>query len=67
MLSEIVRFNKWLRRKSPHATTHIHYTNDLELFFTWADKVPPDVTLHDIDAYIEHCQELGHAIATVNR
>jgi site-specific recombinase XerD len=62
-----VRFNKWLRRKSPHTTTHIHYTNDLRLFFEWIDKLPNAVTLRDVDAYIEHCQRRGHAIATVNR
>ena len=67
MLSEIVRFNKWLRRRSPHATTHIHYTNDLTLFFNWLDKAPNVVSIQDIDAYIEHCQYLGHAVATVNR
>jgi hypothetical protein len=35
MLPEIERFRKWLKRKAPHASTHIHYTNDLELFFAW--------------------------------
>jgi len=68
MLPEIVRFNKWLRRRSPHAATHRHYTHDLALFFDWMDKPPNEVTLRDIDAFIEHCQtDLGHAIATVNR
>jgi site-specific recombinase XerD len=67
MLPEVNRFSKWLRRRSPHAVTHVHYSNDLKLFFTWAGKSPSDVTLHDVDAYIEHCQQLGHAIATVNR
>ena len=67
MLPEIDRFNKWLRRRSPHASTHIHYTSDLQLFFAWADKPPSAITLHDVDAYVERCQRLGHAIATVNR
>ena len=68
MLPEIVRFNKWLRRRSPNAATHVHYTNDLELFLNWLDKPPNEITLRDVDAYIEHCQtDLGHAIATVNR
>jgi site-specific recombinase XerD len=68
MLPEIVRFNKWLRRRSPNAATHVHYTNDLELFLNWLDKPPNEVTLCDIDAYIERCQtDLHHAIATVNR
>jgi site-specific recombinase XerD len=68
MLPEIVRFNKWLRRRSPNATTHVHYTNDLELFLNWLSKPPNEITLRDVDAFIEHCQtDLHHAIATVNR
>jgi len=67
MLPEIVQFNKWLRRKRPHTSTHLHYTSDLKLFFSWAG-VPPDlITLRDIDRYIERCLALGHAVATVNR
>lgn len=68
MLPELLRFSKWLRRRSPHAATHVHYTNDLELFFAQVNKPPNEITIPDIDAYIEHCQtDLGHAIATVNR
>ena len=68
MLPEIVRFNKWLRRRSPHATTSVEYTKDLRLFFDWVGKPPNEVTLRDVDAFIEHCQtDLHHAIATVNR
>lgn len=67
MLAEVVRFSKWLLRRSPHATTTTHYTNDLELFLTWANRPFTAITLHDIDAYIEHAQSLGHASATINR
>lgn len=67
MLSELLRFNKWLRRRSPTASTHIHYTNDLELFFAWSKKPPNEIWLTDIDAYIEYCQRQSHAIATINR
>lgn len=67
MLPEIERFQKWLRRKSPHASTHIHYTNDLKLFFSWIEKAPPEITLWDVDAFIDHSQQLGYAIATINR
>ena len=38
MLPEVERFGKWLRRRNPDATTPVHYTSDLELFFTWLDK-----------------------------
>jgi site-specific recombinase XerD len=67
MLPEVRRFGKWLRRKNPHATTQVHYLNDLKLFFAWADKPPLAITLRDVDAYIEHAQGQGHAVATVNR
>jgi site-specific recombinase XerD len=67
MLAEIGRFHKWLRRKNPQATTPRHYTNDLLLFFQWAKKSPAQITVREIDHYIEHCQSLGHAIATINR
>jgi site-specific recombinase XerC len=67
MLPEIELFHKWLRRKSPHTTTAVHYVNDLELFFAWRNKPPDQITLHDVDAFIEHSQQQGHSIATVNR
>lgn len=68
MLPELLRFSKWLHRRSPHASTHRHYANDLDLFFAWAGKPPNEITLRDVDAFIEHCQtDLGHSPATVNR
>jgi integrase len=67
MLPEIERFQRWLRRKAPLAATHIHYVNDLELFFAWVDKPPQDVKVQDIDLFIELSQAQGRAIATVNR
>jgi len=67
MLAEIEQFDKWLRRKSPHATTPIHYVSDLKLFFAWANKPPAAITVRDVDEFIEHSQDAGHSIATVNR
>jgi site-specific recombinase XerD len=67
MLAEVDRFHKWLRRKSPHTSTALHYTSDVQLFFHWADQPPAAITLHQVDAFIEHCQQQGHTIATVNR
>ncbi len=67
MLPEIERFLKWLRRKAPHAGTARHYTNDLELFFAWSGKAPAEIRLADVDAFIEHCHDQKHALATINR
>lgn len=67
MLSEVEEFQKWLRRKAPQSSTHIHYASDLKKFFAWASKPSREVTVRDVDAFIEHFQEVGHAIATINR
>ena len=62
MLPEIDRFQKWLRRKAPHASTPIHYCNDLELFFTWLGKPITDVNVKDVDRYIEYCLAQPYAV-----
>ena len=67
MLPEIERFQKWLRRKAPRASTHIHYTNDLEIFFAWLKKPPSDVKVPDVDAFIDHAYQQQHCPATINR
>ena len=67
MLPEVVQFQKWLCRKRPHTSTFLHYTSDLHFFFTWANKPPNEITVRDVDAYIEHSRAQGHRIATVNR
>lgn len=67
MLPEIEAFQKWLRRKAPNASTQIHYPNDLDLFFTWLDKPIGEVSVRDVDQFIEHCQRQGQAIASINR
>ena len=67
MLSEIEQFQKWLRRRAPHSSTHIHYASDLELFFNSSSKTVSNVTMQDVDQFIEQSQTKGHAIATINR
>lgn len=67
MLPEIERFQKWLRRKSPHTSTHIHYTSDVKLFFAQVGKLPNEIGILEVDGFIEHNQRNGHAIATINR
>ncbi len=49
MYTEIQKFTQWLRCQSPHASTHIHYSNDLKLFFAWANKSPVAITVSDVD------------------
>jgi site-specific recombinase XerC len=67
MFPELLRFQSFLRRKNPHSSTHIHYTSDLKIFFAVIPKSPNEITLIDIDAFIEHSHQKGYAIATINR
>jgi site-specific recombinase XerD len=67
MLSEIEQFQKWLRRRAPHSSTYIHYASDLELFFNSSAKTVSNVTMQDVDEFIERSQKRGHATATINR
>ncbi|GAB4578183.1 MAG: tyrosine recombinase XerC [Anaerolineales bacterium] len=66
MLPEIQDFQRWLRRKAPHTSTHIHYTSDVVLFFAQVEKPLAAVTVNDVDVFIEICLAEGHARTTVN-
>jgi site-specific recombinase XerD len=67
MLSEIDSFVAWLRRRSPQSSTAVHYASDVRLFLAWLGKPLKEVQVRDIDAFIEHCQQAGYAIASINR
>jgi site-specific recombinase XerC len=67
MVPEIESFVAWLRRRSPQSSTAVHYASDLKLFLTWLGKPFKEVEVRDIDAFIEHCQQEGQAIASINR
>jgi site-specific recombinase XerD len=67
MLSEIEQFQKWLRRRALHSSTPIHYASDLALFFTHTAKPIKQITMSDVDQFIEESQRKGHATATINR
>jgi site-specific recombinase XerD len=67
MFPEIEQFEQWLARRSPNASTYIHYISDLKLFFTWADTKPESITVRKVDAFVEHSQECGFAASTINR
>ncbi|NJS37581.1 MAG: site-specific integrase [Brachymonas sp.] len=64
----IERFCRWLQRRSPSATTHVHYRSDLRIFFEWAKKPPAQISLQDVDRFIAYAQdEKRYAVATINR
>ena len=67
MFDEIDSFTKYLRRKNPASTTHVHYASDLQIFFSYVDVAPWKVTPADVDRFIDWQLSLGHAKATINR
>lgn len=68
MFSDIDRFVKWLRRRNPHADTAKSYQYHLRKFTeVVGDCTPADVTLHDIDAFIEFQAERGLKSSSINR
>lgn len=65
---QIDRFEKYWRRRKPGSSTAVHYASDVRIFFRWANgQVPEEITVHDIDAFIEWQQSLGRASATIRR
>jgi integrase/recombinase XerC len=68
MLSEITRFVNWLRRRNPTADTAKSYQYHLRKFAqVVGDRSPRDVTLHDIDDFIEFQAERGLKSSSINR
>ena len=68
MFSEITRFVNWLRRRNPAADTAKSYRYHLLKFaHIVGDCSPADVTLHDIDAFIEFQAERGLKCSSINR
>ena len=68
MLSEITRFVNWLRRRNPTADTAKSYHYHLRKFTqVVGDCSPRDVSLHDIDDFIEFQAERGLKSSSINR
>ena len=65
MLPEVALFVRWLKRRSPQASTPIHYASDLKLFFAWLQKPCMDVKVQDIDLFIEASQTKGRCISGI--
>jgi site-specific recombinase XerD len=68
MLSEITRFVNWLRRRNPTADTAKSYQYHLRKFRECVGERPlTDITLHDIDNFIEFQAERGLQSSSINR
>jgi len=67
MLPEIDRFCNWLRRRSPHASTALHYRSDLQIFFRFVGKPFPAIHPADVDGFVSWQVSQGYKATTVNR
>ncbi|MCA9949998.1 MAG: site-specific integrase [Anaerolineales bacterium] len=68
MFNEVDRFVNWLRRRNPGADTAKSYQYHLRKFTKIVgDCSPADVTLHDIDAFIEFQAKRGLKSSSINR
>jgi site-specific recombinase XerD len=65
--SEFAGYARWLARRFPSSETCWHYPNDLKLIRAWLDKPIVQMTMRDVDDYIEHALGVGHKPNTVKR
>jgi site-specific recombinase XerD len=63
----IQEFEKHLRRRFPGRRTAIDYTCDVRQFASLCDKPWREVTMHDMDAFVDQQRQSGLSQATVNR
>jgi site-specific recombinase XerD len=68
MKTAITNFEKHLKRRYPDRSTAKHYISDLKLFHQFVgEKVPREITVKTIDAFIEAQQAEGLKASTINR
>lgn len=67
MIPEIREFQRWLKRKAPTASTHLHYAGDVRIFFERIGKPLEAVTLLDVDRFIDLCLADDHKPTSINR
>ncbi len=63
----IEKFEQSLIRRFPNRRTHIDYVSDVRQFAAVCEKEWRDVTLQDIDAFVDGQRRLGLKPATINR
>ncbi len=68
MFKQIDEFVKWHRRRNPSARTWRDYSYDLAQFHGYVgSKEPQEVTVRDIDGFVNHQSERGMSPKTINR
>ena len=68
MKTDLKRYIRHLERKHPNRSTKKHYASDLGIFARFINnKSPREVTVQDIDAFIEEQSRHQLKAATINR
>jgi site-specific recombinase XerD len=66
-LEAIEKFEAYLKRRAPESRTWIDYVSDIRQFALSCPKAWAEVSLHDIDAFIEQQRQAGLSPATLKR
>src|SRR5512145_2316451 len=61
----LLEFEQYLRRRSPDRRTPKDYLSDIRQFLGFCSKPWRAVTMHDIDAFIDHERQRGLMPATL--
>ena len=64
---DLTSFSDWLTCQYPHSSARKHIISDLALFFSYAGKLPSEISPQDIDWYIHYCLEKTLSPLTINR
>ena len=63
----IQAFEQYLRRRAPERRTPIDYVSDVRQFAAFCSTAWHEVTMHDIDAFVDHQRQAGRSAATIKR
>ena len=65
--ASIVGFGEYLKRRSPGRRTATDYVSDVRQFAQGCEKPWHDVTMQDIDQFVDQQRQAGRSSATVRR
>ena len=61
------KFEEYLKRRFPDRRTCIDYVSDLRQFMVSCNKAWREVSMHDIDAFVDQQRQSGLKASTVKR
>ena len=64
---DVEQFTKYLQRQYPQRRTAIDYTSDIRQFSLACSKAWREVTMQDIDAFVDQQRQAGLSAATIKR